>query len=358
MRKTRLALSLLVASLVSFTTAAYAQNFAGRTVNMIVNYSPGGPTDIEARIVAKHLPKYLKDVRAVVVQNVPGAGGNIGVNQLGQASENNKWNISFFTWDPVDQLTQNSSLHVRYNDLKFVAAFRQVSLVYMRRDTPPGMKSPADVVKAPDIKAGVLSPSNHATIRQRLALDLLGAKYETIPGYRGLREIEFAVRQGDIQLTNNSLPGWYASVKPTLVDTGIVMPLFQYDSDRPDGTVGRSMELSDVPAFTEVFKEVKGSSANPSGEKWDALQLLGRIMDSMYRTVFMPPNAPPEAIEEMRGAFAKLANDQEFIAAYEKTVRTKPNMIIGRPGEAILANLDKVSPTMLAFLREYINTGR
>jgi tripartite-type tricarboxylate transporter receptor subunit TctC len=358
MRKTTLASSLFLAALFSFAPPLFAQNFSGRVVTMIVNYSPGGPTDIEARVVAKYLPKYLQGVRAVIVRNVPGAGGNIGVNQLGEQNADEKLNIGFFTWDPVDQLIQNKSLHVRYNDLKFIAAFRQVSLVYMRRDTLPGMSRPADIVKAKDIKAGALSPSNHATVRQRLALDLLGVRYETIPGYKGLRDIELAVQQGDLQLTNNSLPGWYSTIKPNLVDKGIVMPVFQYDVDRPDGSTGRSIDLPDVQAFTEVFKEVKGPTAMPSGERWEALQLLGRIMDSMYRTVFMPPHAPREAVEEMRAAFEKLAKDPEFIAAYEKIVRTKPNMIIGTPGETILADLGKVSPTILTFLRQYIDSSR
>jgi len=247
---------------------------------------------------------------------------------------------------------------VRYNDLKFIAGFRQVSLVYIRRDTPPGINRSADVVKATVIKAGALSPSNHSTVRQRLALDLLGAKYETIAGYKGLNEIGLAVRQGALHLTSASAPLWYASVKPNMVDTGIVMPLFQYDYERPDGTLGRNPDLPDVPAFSDVFREVKGQTAAPGGERWQALQLLTRIMDSMYRTAFMPPNAPAAAVEEMRAAFEKLANDAEFSADYEKVVRTKPRFVIGAPGEAIISELGKVQASFLSFLRNYIDAGR
>lgn len=45
---------------------------------MIVNYTAGGPTDVEARVVAQHLPKHLQGVTSVVVRNVGGAGGRIG----------------------------------------------------------------------------------------------------------------------------------------------------------------------------------------------------------------------------------------------------------------------------------------
>ena len=338
--------------------AAFAQQFSGRVVTVIVNYAAGGPADIDARLAARHLPKYLQGVSSIVVRNVGGAGGRIGVNQIGEASERDRLNVGFFTWNPVDQLIQEKSLHVRYNDLRFIVGFRQPSLLYIRRDTPPGINRPADVVKAPIIKAGALGPTSHGTVRQRLALDLLGAKYETIVGYKGLIETELGVRRGDLHLTSTSLTSWSSSVKPNLIDTGIAMPLFQYDYERADGTPGRNPDLPDVPAFSEVYKQVMGPGAVPGGERWQALQLLTRIMDSMYRAVFMPPNAPAAAVEEMRGAFEKLANDPEFIADYEKVVRTRPSFVIGAQGETIIAELGKVQPSFLSFLRKYIDTER
>jgi len=349
---------LLACSLCAACGVAFGQNFSGQAVTIIVNYPAGGPTDIEARILARHLPKYMQGVRSIVVRNLGGAGGNIGVNQLGESPERERLNLGFFTWDPLTQLIQDESLHVRYNDLKFIAGFRQPSLLFVRRDTPPGIDRPADVVKAQIMKVGALGPSTQTTVRQRLALDLLGAKYEIIAGYKGVGEIELAVRRGDVHLTVTSLPSWYASVKPNLVDTGIVIPLLQYDYERADGTPGRHPDLPDVPAFSEVYKEVKGQAAVPGGERWQALQLLSRIMDSLFRTVFMPPNAPPAAVEEMRAAFEKLANDADYIADYEKVLRNKPRFIIGAQGEPIIAELGKVQPSFLSFLRSYIDAGR
>ena len=254
----KFARGLLSAILLSLGNAAFAQQFSGQAITMIVNFTAGGPTDIEARIVARHLPKYLQGVKSVVVRNVGGGGGVIGVNQLGESSERDRLNVGYFTWDPITQLLNDPVLHVRYNDLKFIVGFRSLTIIYARRDTPPGISRPADVVKAPIIKAGALAPSSHGTVRQRLALDLLGVKYETIAGYKGVNEMELGVRRGDLNLTNTTLPLWSASVKPNLADTGIVIPLFQYDYERPDGTLGRNPDSPDVPAFSELFKEIKG----------------------------------------------------------------------------------------------------
>ena len=357
MKAMKFACGLLAATTLALGNAAFAQQFSGRIITMIVNYPVGGPSDIEARLVARHLPKYLQGVTSVIIRNVGGAGGIIGVNMIGEAPERDRLTVGYITFNPINQLVQDPTLHVRYNDLKLIVGIRQSSLLYIRRDTPPGINRPADVVKARIIKAGALGPGGTGTLRQRLSLDLLGAKYETIGGYKGLGEIEVAVRRGDLHLTNTSLSSWFASVRPNLVDSGIVMPLFQYDYERPDGTLGRNPELPDVPAFLEVYKEVFGKDAMPSGEKWQALMFISRILDSMYRAVFMPPIAPAAAVEEMRGAFEKLASDAEFIADFEKVVKLKPSFIIGAQGEAIISELGKVPPEIPGFLRKFIEAG-
>ena len=345
---------LFCAILLSLASAANAQHFTGQTVSIVVNYPPGGPTDVEARIIAQYLPKYLPGVSSVIVRNVPGGGGNIGVNQIGEAQGKDRYNISFFTWNPMDQIIKSPILHVRYNDLKLIAGMRQTTLLYIRRDA--GITQPADIAKIKPFKDGSLAPASHGTLRQRLALDLLGAKHETIPGYKGLHEIEMAVRQGDLQLTNNSLPGYITSVKPLLVDTGFAMPLLQYD--RSDGLPGRSADLPDVPTFTDVYKAVYGKDAMPSGPKWQLLQFLTRMMDTMYRAVFMPPSAPAPAVDEMRAAFDKLQRDPEFLAAYEKIVMTKPHFVLGAEGERLIAELGNVDPAMVQFMTQYIDSGK
>lgn len=346
----------VAAILLVLANVAAAQQFAGQTVTIVVNFPAGGPSDIEARVMAKHLPKYVQGATAVIVRNVGGGGGNIGVNQLGEASGRDRLNLGFFTWNPLNQVIGDESLRVRYNDFKLIAGMRQTTLVYARRDTAPGLSKAADIAKARPFRAGGMGPAGHSTVRQRLALDLLGAKYETIHGYKGLREIDTAMLQGDIQLSSNSLPGYFTSAKPNLVDKGIAMPLLQYD--RADGLPGRSPDLPDVPTFLEVYKVVFGPDAMPSGEKWQALQLLTRILDSMYRSVFMPPTAPAPAVEEMRGAFEKLARDSEFIAEYEKVVKFKPRFTTGAEGEHVIAELGNIQPSMVEFFRKYVEAGR
>ena len=77
-------LRLLAAAAVFCCSAASSQNFPARPVTIVVPFSAGGPTDTIARIMAERMTKSLG--QTVVVENVTGAGGNIGVGRVVRAA--------------------------------------------------------------------------------------------------------------------------------------------------------------------------------------------------------------------------------------------------------------------------------
>ena len=79
----RLCLS-LVAAMLAQPSHGFAQAWPSRAMRLIVPYAPGGPTDILARLMAPVLSELL--TQSVVVENVPGAGGNIGMAQGAKAT--------------------------------------------------------------------------------------------------------------------------------------------------------------------------------------------------------------------------------------------------------------------------------
>jgi tripartite-type tricarboxylate transporter receptor subunit TctC len=62
---------------------AWAQAYPSRPVRVIVPYAPGGPTDVCARLIAQKLSEHLG--KQFYVENVAGAGGNIGTGQAARA---------------------------------------------------------------------------------------------------------------------------------------------------------------------------------------------------------------------------------------------------------------------------------
>src|SRR5436309_11619123 len=62
---------------------AKAANYPDRPVKIIVPFAPAGPTDIMARILVAHLGDAIGGT--LIVENKPGAGGNIGIGAAAQA---------------------------------------------------------------------------------------------------------------------------------------------------------------------------------------------------------------------------------------------------------------------------------
>src|SRR6202047_5512103 len=142
-----LARLLVIAGLLAaFSQTALAQFYKGKTITMIINYPAGGPSDIEGRIVAQHLPAHIPGNPTIVIKNVGGAGGVIGADQLGEAPPNGE-SIGFFTLDMVAQIVGNPSIRVSYPDFVLIAGVENPLVVYMRRDTPPGLKVATDIMR-------------------------------------------------------------------------------------------------------------------------------------------------------------------------------------------------------------------
>jgi tripartite-type tricarboxylate transporter receptor subunit TctC len=101
---------------------ALAQTYPEKTVTIVVNFSAGGPLDVVARIIAEKGAGDLK--RPVIVDNKPGAGGNIGAQAVAKAKPDG--HTLLMSLDTL--LTVNPYL---YKGLAFDPAkdFRPVALV-------------------------------------------------------------------------------------------------------------------------------------------------------------------------------------------------------------------------------------
>jgi tripartite-type tricarboxylate transporter receptor subunit TctC len=72
------------AALPAVSRLARAQTYPSRPVRVIVPYAPGGPTDVFGRLIAQKLSEHFG--KQFYVENVGGAGGNIGMGQGARAA--------------------------------------------------------------------------------------------------------------------------------------------------------------------------------------------------------------------------------------------------------------------------------
>ena len=352
MTRTMLVTAGLMALAACFSGSAEAQFYKGKTITMIVNYPPGGPTDIEGRIVAQHLPAHIAGQPTIVVKNIGGGSGLLGSNQLGDATPDGE-TIGFFTLDVMAEITDNPSVRTHFADFALLAGVESPLVAYMRKDTPPGINVPADLMKTKDFKALSLNAQNINSINQELELDLLGIKYQPIPAYRGLKEVETAILQNTGQMANTSLSGWLGSAEPSL--KGIVIPLWQLAAPGPNGTHPRSRSLPDMQTFEEFYGGVTGGKSLAGDIRYEALRAASDPQLAMFRVAAMPPKTPADIVTLMRTAFNDLWKDQQFLADYARVLATEPIMVSGSEAQVILANAGKIRPEIKKYLIDYTN---
>jgi len=75
---------LVSAAALAIASSAMAQQYPAKPVKVIVPFGAGGPTDVVARMVMQGLSERLK--QQFYIENVAGAGGNIGMGQAARAA--------------------------------------------------------------------------------------------------------------------------------------------------------------------------------------------------------------------------------------------------------------------------------
>jgi hypothetical protein len=223
----------------------------------------------------------------------------------------------------------------------------------MRADTPPGMKSAADIMRAKDLVTGGLAADSAKDILIRLTLDMLGVPYKYVTGFRSSAPARLALQRGEISFFSESSPSYFGVVEPSLVKTGQVIPLW-YDpiSDGRTFAPFKQMDDQQVASFPEFYRKLKGTM--PSGRLWDVYRTNLAVDSAMLRTIVLPPGVPQASIEALRKAMERLNGDKEFAEEALKAIQFVPQFVTGSDLNAQVRRTLVVDPAMRTFVADYI----
>jgi tripartite-type tricarboxylate transporter receptor subunit TctC len=343
---------LIVAASVS-AAAADEPFYKGKRLTYLINFAAGGPSDIEGRLLSKYLAKHIEGQPTIVVQNKDGAGGLVGTNYVGEVGPRDGTMVGFFTGAAWKYVIDPETYRVDLREFEFIGYQPGNAVYYVRSDTPPGIKTGADILKAQGLVAGGLASESSKDLLIRVTLDMLGVPYKYVTGYRSSNTARLAVQRGEISLHSETTPAYISMVAPDMVKSGVVVPLY-YDPSYDGQTFSpaKAMAGTSVPTFPEFYAKVKGGT--PSGMLWDVYRTNLAVDSAMLRTVVMPPHSPPAAVKALRTALAKVNDDKDYAEEAMKIMQFVPHYETSDDIDARIRHNLTVSPEIRLFVLDYL----
>ncbi|WP_302807301.1 Bug family tripartite tricarboxylate transporter substrate binding protein [Cloacibacillus porcorum] len=260
----------------------FAASFPTKPVLAVVPFSPGGGNDIVIRLVAKYMTPALG--QSLVVENKPGAGGQIGWTALAKARPDG-YTIGA-TSQPsmvlVKVLRQNVPFDL--NDFKYICNFQIDPLVWVvNKDSK--FKKASDVVEYAKKNPGKLNVAGdgpQSNVQLQHLVNSKALKMESnFVSYSGSGPALTALMGNQVDLALTTL-----SSAVSHIEAGRIVPLVMFYDDKIDGV--------DIKSSKEVFKMDIPSAG------------------TAMRGVATPKNTKPEDIAVLEKAFEEVTKNPEF----------------------------------------------
>lgn len=245
--------------------AAQAQApYPSRPIKLIVPYAAGGSVDVFARIITPGLEAKLK--QPVVVENVAGAGGALGVNKGVKSPADGYTIVMGIVSDVVLAPLTESAVHYTYKDLEAIAPLGTSGLAVVAKPTL-GINSFETLIAHARAHPGKLSyGATGAGSLPALAMESLKQRaklnIEFIP-YASASKIALDVMGGHLDIALSGLPALLEPIKSGKV-TAVGVLSKDRDIGAPDiAAAGDTAELKgmDFYFWTGLFAP-KGTPAN------------------------------------------------------------------------------------------------
>jgi tripartite-type tricarboxylate transporter receptor subunit TctC len=272
--------------------------YAGRQINLVIGFSPGGGYDAYARVLARHLAKHIPGSPKIIVKNMPGAGGTVAANYVFNVSPKDGSELGLFAGNVViDPLLGGAP--VKYDARKFGwlgSPYSDTSLCISWHTSP--FRTISDTLQN-EMVTGAFG--NAGTDFPTALNNVVGTKMKLVKGYPGSNAVKLALERGEVQ---GGCGFGYDSLRATSPDwlkDKKVHLLVQI-------ALRKDPRLPDVPFVMDLAK---------SEEDRQILQLMFAWLH-VSRPIATPPDVPSERLAALRRAFDETMRDPEFRADAEK----------------------------------------
>ncbi len=294
----------------------------GDLVEVIVPFSEGGGTDVLARTVLPFLGEELGGVNFVVI-NRPGGGSITGVNEFARTPADG-YNMLFHSASSqIPGIIQEVGVEWDFSQQTPVAGFPLGGVIVSKVDGV--FQSAADFASEERITyAGQAAAGGE--LRILLLFEMFGTNVNTVLGYGGSGAARLAWEQGESDLAYETTPGYIANFLPQ-VEEGETRPLMTFGFVGEDGNLIPDPAHPDIPGPEVVYEEVFGRPITEAGDAYQAYLALLAPTISLNKSLVIHSDAPEQAIAELRDAWSRLLEREDFMAAAESELGGYPILI-------------------------------
>jgi tripartite-type tricarboxylate transporter receptor subunit TctC len=277
-----------------------AEFYKGRAVTVVVSSNAAGGYDAFARAVARYMGKHIPGNPAVIVRNMPGAGGMTATNFLYNNADRDGSVIGLVQnntpFEPLFGTKEARYDPVRFNWLGSPSA--ETAMVLLWHTVP--VNSVAEL-KAREVAVGVSGANSTPAFFTRLLNATLGTKMKPINGYPGQNDVLLAMERRELDGHPSAFFSSVRSTRPGWLRDKTAKVIVQYGAEK-------LAELSDVPFAPDLV-------ANEE----DRLVMLAAFAPlALGRPFLMPPGVAAERVAALRAAFAATMADADFLADSER----------------------------------------
>ena len=283
----------------AIVSPARAEDFyKGKTLTVMVGFSAGGGFDINARLLARHIGRYIPGNPDVVVVNMPGAGSLTAIVRLDADMPKDGTVIDTFNFGRIgNSLLQPDKTKIDFRNYAWIGSISDdLTACYIWRDKGP--KTIADMKAAGHYYFGLAGVGTSEDLNTKILKNIFGVNIDQVAGYPGSAEIRVAIERGELDGDCgawSSIPeDWTKSPKFHLVSrSGAVPP-------------------PDMPASVPYTVEMAPN---------DAARKIVRLLlaDSEVGRPFIASRAvPKDRIAILRKAFDEAVKDKDFLAEAKK----------------------------------------
>jgi tripartite-type tricarboxylate transporter receptor subunit TctC len=323
-----------------------ADFYKGKTVTLIVGYSPGGGYDVYARALARHMGKHIPGHPTIVVQNMPGAGSLRAANHLYNAAPKDGTAFGTFARNMPLLALVKSGQNIEFDPRKFTwlgssSSFADDAYILLTRKDA-GVKT-IDAARKPGgdpLIIGGTAEGVSSDVMPTVLRDMLGFNIKQILGYTDSAQLFLALERKEIEGRTVGLSAVRSTKPDWLKPDGPMQVLAVF------GRATRHPDFPNAPTAREL-------ATNPAD------RALIEALEQPYalsRPYAAPPGVPADRAKALQDAFIATHKDPAYVEDTAK-LQIDVSPIGGAEVMRLIEAAANTPPDVMKKIEKYVGEG-